>query len=182
MIEIPLSAAVEIAGSAEAFHAAVWAHRAALEAHRLGPPGEAAPFAPALLDALVERVPDINPIVAERQADRFVVADFEIVDDTPPPPTLAERKAALLHALQLAAQAAREAIISPARLQLLNFDVADALAVSEDNRAPAQVAAIGLWTAYNLRCGEIARNAARAAVAIEDLTEATIDGYKLPAL
>lgn len=92
MIQIPLSTAVAIAGSAEAFAAAARAHRAALEAHRLGEPGVPAPLAHELLDALVLRVPDANPVIAERKADQFVVAQYTIVEDTPIEP---EKKKAL---------------------------------------------------------------------------------------
>jgi len=81
MIDIPLS----LVGSAEAFAVAVESHRADLEAHRLGKPGIPAPTAPRLhdlVDQVVLRVPDTGP-VADRGPDRFVVAAYRIVDDTP---------------------------------------------------------------------------------------------------
>jgi hypothetical protein len=81
MIRIPLS----LAGSAEAFAAAVAAHRAALEAHRLGPAGVAVPIAHELVEALIACVPDSGP-VAERGPDRFEIVPYEIFDDTPVAP------------------------------------------------------------------------------------------------
>lgn len=183
MIQIPLSAVVAIAGSAEAFTAAVAAQRDELEAHRRGKPGIAAPLHHELIDQLVQRIPDTGP-VAERKPDQFVVAPFEIIDDTPPPPpppTLAERKVVLLQSLYTAVAAARDAVLSPARLQLLNLDVTDALVIVEEKRSPAQLKAIELLTAYDSRSSDIARAAARAMVDIEDLTEASIDRYQLPA-
>lgn len=81
MIEIPLSKA----GSAEAFAAALEAHRADLEAHRVGKPGVPAPVADELLDALIMRVPDAGP-VAERGPDKFEIAPYAIIDDTPRAP------------------------------------------------------------------------------------------------
>jgi len=81
MIEIPLSKI----GSAEAFAAALEAHRADLEAHRLGQPGAPAPIADELVDALILRVPDAGP-VAERGPDKFVIAPYRIIDDTPVAP------------------------------------------------------------------------------------------------
>lgn len=83
MIEVPLS----IAGSAEAFAAALEAHRSAVETHMMGKPGRPAPVAPhQLIHDLVQRVPDTMPIVASRGPDKIVVGAYKIVDDTPRSP------------------------------------------------------------------------------------------------
>ena len=87
-IEIPLSAVVAIAGSAEVFALELERHRAGLEAHRLGSPGVAAPVPHELIDALIRRVPDTHPDVAARKPDQFVIAPYKIVDDTPVDPAL----------------------------------------------------------------------------------------------
>lgn len=84
MIEIPLSTAVAIAGSAEALIASIETHRANIESHTMGKPGKPAPVAHDLIAALVKRVPAPGPI-AERGPDRIVIAPYRIIDDTPKP-------------------------------------------------------------------------------------------------
>ena len=180
MIQIPLSLAVAIAGSAEAFKTALLAHRDQLEAHRNGKPGNAAPQQHDLIDLLVERIADSHPIVAERKPDRFVIADYEIVDDTPPAPTLEHRKNALLAELQAAAVSARDALLQPAKANLLALDAAQASALPEANRSPAQRATIDAYSAFAGACSDIQHAVARVAVEIEDLTEATIENFKIP--
>lgn len=81
MIRIPLSQS----GSADAFAAALEAHRADLAAHRVGKPGEPAPVAHELLDSLIIRKPQAGP-VADRGPDEFVIAPYEIYDDSPKTP------------------------------------------------------------------------------------------------
>lgn len=121
------------------------------------------------------RVPRGDPL-----PDAFQIAPYEVVDDSPPPPSLEERKGILLRALQNAAANIQNAILSPARAKMLDIDVAEALSTSA--RTPAQVAAIAAYTAFQARCVEIQRNAAVAAVEIEDLTERTIGAWKVPSL
>lgn len=77
MIQIPLSQV----GNPAAFAAALEVHRVALESHRVGKPGVAAPVAHPLLDCLVARVPRGDPL-----PDAFQLLAYEIVDDTPKPP------------------------------------------------------------------------------------------------
>ena len=81
MIRIPLSAV----GDAAAFSAALEAHRAAVEAHMMGKPGQPAPVARELIVSLIKRVPDDGP-VAGRGPDRILIEDYEIFDDTPVSP------------------------------------------------------------------------------------------------
>lgn len=181
MIQIPLSRIP----SPEEFAAAAEAHRAALEAHRLGPAGVPQPRCDELVEAVVERVPDPNPKVAERGPDRFVVAPYEIVDDRPNAPaphvpTLPERKALLAIELHQAAAAALAARLSPARARLLALDAGQAMAVPEGARTPAQTASIEAWTAYNSAAADIQRRSAEIEIMIEDLTEASIAGFSLP--
>src|SRR4051794_23279550 len=82
MIQIPLSS---IDGDISGFAAALEAHRGAVEAHMMGKPGVPAPRAHPLIAALVTRVPDVGP-VADRGPDKIVIAEHEILDDTPPAP------------------------------------------------------------------------------------------------
>lgn len=177
VVQIPLS----LSGPADVFAATLEAHRAALAAHRIGKPGYAAPRAVELVDSLVARVPASGP-VATRGPDTFQIVPYEIVDDTPPPPTLEQTKAVLLNALHAAANMARDAILSPARAKLLALQVGDALAIPETSRSPAQVAAIEAYMAFQSRCVEIDRNVTVAHVEIEDLDAAGVNTWKVPAL
>jgi hypothetical protein len=173
--------------SEEDFHAAVAACRAALEAHCLGPAGRPVPMYDEAVEAVITRVPQEGP-VATRGPDQFVVQDYEIFDDAPPQPplppplTLEQRKQLCLMDLHVAAQAARDAVLSPARAQLLNFDVSDAMAVPEQQRSLAQLKAIEAFTAFSSRCADIARNVALAQVEIEDLTDVSIGLWRIPQL
>jgi hypothetical protein len=128
-------------------------------------------------------VPDKGP-VAERGPDRFIIADYDIFDDTPPsppPPTLDQRKQALAVQLHQAAAAARATMISPARLQLLQLDYSAAIATPESARSPADIAVIAAMNAFQDRCVEIDRVVAVAAVDLEERTEANVDAFRLPA-
>lgn len=188
MISIPRSRIFSERIKSEAdFHAAVQACRAAFEAHCLGPPDRPVPMFDDAVEAVVARISQEGP-VASRGPDQFIVQEYEIFDDAPPeppappPPSLEQRKAILVMDLHTAAQAARDAVLSPARAQLLNLDVSEALAVPEQQRSPAQHKMIEAFTAYNSRCADIARNVALAQVEIEDLTEGSIGSWRIPPL
>lgn len=172
-------------GSAAEFAAALELHRAGLEAHRLGEPDQVAPIAHELLDSLVLRVPDPSTgPVEERAPDQFVIAPYEIVDDTPAPPaapSLADRKRDLLVQLELAARDAANEFLSPGRARLVSIEARDAMAFPEGKRSAAHAGAIELYSSYCSRLADIERVVARAAVAIEDLTEATIGSWAAPA-
>lgn len=179
MKQVPLS----LVGSAAEFAAALERHRADLEAHRLGEPDQAAPIAHELVGSLVLRLPDTGP-VAERAPDQFTIAPYEIVDDTPAPPavpSLADRKRDLLVQLELAARDAANEFLSPGRARLVSIDARDAMAVPEGKRSAANAGAIELYSSYCRRLADIERVVARGAVAIEDLTEATIGSWAAPA-
>ena len=176
-VHIPLSQI----GDAAAFRAKVEAHRAALAAHRSGKPGIGAPQADQLVDSLVLRVPGTGP-VATRGPDEFEVRPYEIVDDTPPPPSLAERKATLLGELHRTEQATRNAILSPGRANLLTLTANEAMNTPEAARSPDQAAAIAAYVAFQSRSVEISHNAAVAQIEIEDLTEADVVNWKVPSL
>lgn len=180
-IKIPLSQI----GSAQAFADRLEAHRAALADHRIGEPGQPAPIAAAdhdLIDALILRVPESGP-VDTRGPDRFEIAPYEIVDDTPAepePPTLAQRKQALLIELHNAGQAAIDKTVSPARARLLGMQYADTQKKAKNKRTVAEKATVKQFSTYVTRAGEINRVITLAAVAIEDLTEKNIHDWKPP--
>lgn len=167
--------------SPAAFAAALEAHRAALADHRIGEPDIPAPIAHELLDQLILRVPESGP-VETRGPDRFEIAPYEIVDDRPPPPTLTVRKQALLSELNSAAQAARAKVLSPARAHLLSLEYAAAGVKSKSKRAAGDRDAIKKFEAYSQRTAGINQAVAAAAVAIEELTEKTINNWTVPAL
>lgn len=171
--QVPLSQS----GPAAAFAASLEAYCADLEAHRAGPAGFAAPTAHPLLDSLVKRVPRGDPL-----PDAFELLPYEIFDDTPPPPTLQDKQAALLADLVTAAKATRDAILSPARVNLLNISAGEAMSVTEETRTPDQVAAIAAYVAFQARLNEINTNAAHAAVEIEELDDAGVASWKVPSL
>lgn len=172
-LSIPLS----VVGDTTAFQSALVSHCAALEAHAAGPASVPAPVSIPLLDALVMRVPRGDPL-----PDAFQIAPYEILDDSPPPPSLEERKAALTAELNAAAASIQNAILSPGRAKLLDIDVTESISVPNRVRSPDQIAAIAAFTAFRSRCVEIQRNAAVAAIEIEDLTERTIGAWKVPSL
>lgn len=175
MISIPLSKV----GSAAEFAAAVEAHRSDVEKHLAGEPGVPAPTHDPLIESLIVRTAAKGP-VAKRGPDKITIAPYEIVDDTPPPPTIEQRKEALLMQVQNAAFAARNAGLSPARQQLLALDIGDALGTKEEDRTAAQKAAVELNASFVARCAAINRVAVLASIEIEDLTAETIDGWKPP--
>lgn len=177
-IQIPLSRV----GSADAFAAAVESYRADLADHRTGAEGQPAPIAHELIDSLILRIPQAGP-VESRGADRFEIAPYEIVDDTPPPPappTLADRKRALLLELHTTAQAAIDKVLSPARARLLALDYNAAISVPKSKRNARQKAAVAKFETYNAGAGVIQHAVALAAVTIEDLTETTINDWTVP--
>lgn len=81
MIDVPLS----LVGNADAFAAAIEAHRADVEAHMMGKPGVPAPVGHELIALLVQRVPDVGP-VADRGPDKIIIAPYRVIDDTPVSP------------------------------------------------------------------------------------------------
>lgn len=179
MIQIPLSQIK----SPEAFRAALDAHRTALAEHRVGEPDQPAPIAHELLDQLIQRVPESGP-VESRGPDRFEIVPYEIVDDTPPPPvppTLAERKQALLIELNAAGQAAVDKLLSPARARLLGIEYGDAARKPVGKRTAGEKAAVKKFTAFSDKAVKINRAVAVAAVALEDVTESTIKDWTVPA-
>lgn len=178
MIQIRLSQ-IE---SPEAFAGALEAHRVALTDHCLGEPDQAPPIGHELLDQLIRRVPDSGP-VEDRGPDRFEIAPYEIVDDTPPAPpvpTLAQRKHALLIELHGAGQAAIDKVLSPARARLLSMEYGDAALKAKNRRTAADKATIARFTAFSTRGAEVNRAVARAAVAIDELTDTDINDWTIP--
>jgi hypothetical protein len=146
---------------------AVEAFRQAKLKHRFT--GDVAPSAPALIESALRRVQ------TEGQADDFV-ADYEIIDDIPVP-TLAERKAALVAAIRAAEAAALARIISPARERLQGLDLSAVYAKPESERSEADRALLAKAVAIAARKDIVHRHGATQEIAVEELTEATLDGW-----
>jgi hypothetical protein len=150
----------DYAGEVENFRQARLAHRFT---------GDVAPTAPALIERAVRRVQTAG------QADDFV-ADYAVVDDVPVP-TLAERKTALTGAIRAAEAAALTNLISPARERLLHLDLNAVHARPEALRSDADRTLLAKAAAIAARKAIIHRHAATQEIAVEELTDATIDGW-----
>jgi hypothetical protein len=150
----------DYAGEVEKFRQARLAHRFT---------GDVAPTAPALIERAIRRVQ------TEGKADDFV-ADYIIIDDIPVP-TLAERKAVLSGAIRSAEAAALTRLISPARERLLTLDLTAVQAKPEALRSDADRALLAKAAVIAARREIIHRHAATQEIAVEELTDATIDGW-----
>lgn len=156
------------------FEGAVDAHIAALEAHRFTE-GEAAPAPPhPLVEAAIGRK---QYPVEDRRPDDFVRA-YEVIDDTPPPPTLEERKQALANEAMQGAAKARAVITPPLKANHWSHQLADALAVDEKKRTPEQHAAVLEHGERQKRLDAVHRHLAKLCSDIHDLDETTIETWK----
>jgi hypothetical protein len=160
--------------------------------------GEMAPCAPhPYVEAAVKRVPgSIEP----PRADEFV-ADYEIVDDSPPPKSLDQRKTELAGKVGLMANEAMAQIIPPLKHRLWEMEHARIqqdlamvkplenetrelwLARALDAIKQASPADHASFTAHEIRKAKLAaiiRHMAICESDIHDLTEATIDAWSVP--
>jgi hypothetical protein len=146
----------------------------AAKKHHQTTEGQPAPGAPhQMVEAAVKRVPgSIDP----PRADEFV-ADYEIVDDTPPAPSLDQRKSALAMDVQQQAQVAIDKIRPPLKARLLAMDFSRAMAIEEAKRTPADKATIASYLDGNARIDAITYHLAKIEAQIHDLTEATIGDW-----
>jgi hypothetical protein len=160
------------------FAEAVEAHRLALIEHRQT--GNATPTADPRVEAAVRRI--IVPL-EEGRPDDFV-ADFEIIDDTPPPPeppTPADRRAQLLNKVQVAQAEAAAKVISPARARLLSMDVSRVYTKPADGRTPADDAIFAQHAAIQARLNALTYHTATLEVEIEELADDQLESWQMPA-
>ena len=108
-------------------------------------------------------------------ADDFV-ADYEVIEDMPVP-TLAERKQALVGTIRAMEAAALARIISPARERLMGLDINAVYLKPEAERTEADRALLERMSQLAARKEVVYRHSAVLEVAVEELTEATIDGW-----
>jgi hypothetical protein len=153
----------DYAGAVEAFRQAKLAHRFT---------GDIAPSAPAIIEHAVSRVQTPG------QADDFV-ADYEILEDIPVP-TLAERKQALVTTIRAMEATALAGIISPARGRLMGLDVNSVYLKPEAERTEADRALLERLSQISARKEVVHRHSVGLEIAVEELTDATIDGWTPP--
>jgi hypothetical protein len=156
------------------YAAAVEAFRQAKLDHRFTE-GEPAPAAIAIVEAAVKRVPQ------ENGPDDFV-ADYEIVDDLPPPPTLQERKRELTNQVHLQEMEAYIAVIPRGKRRLLEIQHREITGKPPEQRTAEDVAFLEDYDAKQSRIQAITKAGAILEAQIEDLTEETIAGWRMPEL
>lgn len=132
--------------------------------------GDVAPSAPAIIEQAVRRVP------VQGQADDFV-ADYEIIEDITVP-TLTDKKAALVGAIRTMEATALATIISPGRERLMGFDLNAVYAKPEAARSDADRALLAKAADIAARKQVLQRHGAELEVAVEELTDASIDGWQ----
>lgn len=137
----------------------------AKELHRFT--GNAAPTADGLVEQAVKRV---QYPIEEKKPDDFV-ADYEIEDDTPPSPTLAERKATMISESRQQEQNDIAALMPAGKVRLLQMNAHRAMQVPEKDRSLEQLNFIEQLNGINKRVADIQYAAAQREAAIEDISE-----------
>lgn len=197
-IEIPLS---QLGEHREAFEKDVSDFIEALKAHA-HTEGAPAPTAQALVEASVLRVRhpteglhqpmrtrvtdegetitephgDPIPFVSSEQPDDFL-PNYKIVDDTPPPPTLDERKLKLAGALENEAHKITADLSPPLKRRFWELQYGEAVAVDVAQRSADQKATVAKYEARTVKVNAVYRHLAQMHSAIHDLTEETFDGW-----
>lgn len=161
----------------ENFEELVKQHIEALEKHRFTK-NVPAPVADSLVEAAIIRVQ--HP-PKERQLDEFK-ANYEIIDDTPPPPSLREKKAKLIRQVEERETYLIEEFAVPAgKVRSHSIKFVDIL-----NRGgpqtPEEEAFMAESRERTAKLDKINRNVAEVMSAIEDLTEDNIDSFVVPEL
>jgi hypothetical protein len=135
--------------------------------------GVPAPAAHPAVEAAVRRIPG-----SKTQPDDFV-ADYEILDDMPPPPTLDEKKAALAQQYLGQAVAMVEGITPPLKKRMMGFQLSDAHARKAAGTATdSDDAIIAQHQDLSKKHDAIWRHLAQIESQIDDLTADQIDVWK----
>jgi hypothetical protein len=117
------------------------------------------------------------------ERDDFV-ADYTIVDDTPPPPTLDEKKAMLADEVMRNANVLASQIIPPLKRKLFDFQISDAYAAISRAKASGQEpsdadkATIAEHETRTAKIDAVYRHVAALESQIHDLTEDQIDVWQ----
>lgn len=159
----------------EGFENAVKKHIARLKAANFEH-NKPRPTADPLVEQSIKRVPGGKDKPDDYQAD------YEIVDDinTVPERSLDEKKRLWHDALIHAEVAAKNAVIPQRKVRLVNLAFSAALNVAEDVRSDADKKTIADHQEMVKKMQDIELIAATAESEIEDLTDATVDNWKLP--
>lgn len=151
------------------FAAAIKEHIKALQAHQMEV-DTAAPTAHPLVERAIFRAR------APGQPDTFV-PNYEVIDDTPPKPTLEERKDQLERSVHDGSHAAIRNLMPARKYLLLNVVAQQAYGVEPAARTPQQKIAIVAKEQYDAAVAAVHRHVAGQLFDIEDLTEETVDGW-----
>ncbi len=169
--QIPLSEINRLGATVEQFGAGVERFVQALRDHRFTT-GKPAPFAEPTIEAAVRRVPASEP----GQPDDFV-ADYVVIDDLPPPPappTLAERKRAIIAKVREAEYTVSQAVLPLGKQRLADLDWLRISGIDEDRRSPEDVARLAQINRKRAAVRTIEVTAAHIESDIEDATDGTI--------
>jgi hypothetical protein len=130
------------------------------------------------VEAAVRRIPG-----TKNTPDDYV-ADYQLVDDRPPPPTILDKKRKLLAQLAANEYNLLESILPTAKRRLQFIKVHDLQTAITDGTIinPEEQQFLEDESKRNARFQAIDRKAATAMAEIEDLTDANIDAYQLPPL
>jgi|SRR5882724_6973010 len=132
---------------------------------------------PTAVHPLIERA--VRRIQIQGQPDKYV-ADYVVIDDTPQPPSLEDKKNKLMSDLRFAENAAMEKVLPARKIRLAHIKYADALSLDESVRTATHQEDIDLIGKVQGIREHYALIAAQAEAEIEDLTEQTIDSWQLP--
>lgn len=157
------------------FEKAVAAYVQELQDHRFTEDAAAPSVPHPLVAAAVSRKQ--HPIEDEKPDD--FVADYEIVDDTPPKPSLDERKVAMANEVTRRANELLTAITPPLKAGLWNFQVSDAMITEESARTDTQKAVLDAHEIRRKQGNAIHRHLAQLHSDIHDLpTEEALDAWQ----
>lgn len=147
------------------FESAVASYIAALEEHRFV--GNAAPTALSIVEQAVRRV---QYPIGDGKPDDFV-ADYEIYDDTPPPPSLEERKQRMRAESSMLELQEIDALMPQGKRRLLEMRASEAYMVPEDGRTLEQKQLIQTFEALGASMRAIHMAAAHREAEIDDLND-----------
>lgn len=148
--------------------------------------GQAAPSAPhQMVEDAVRRVPAPVELLKDGKTsphtspDDFV-ADYQIEDDSPPPPTIAEKRSAIAAGVNAEANALTEQIMPRLKQKLFGLQFNEAFSVPEDKRTPEQHATIAAHNDRMQKAHAIFRHVAEVESQIHDLPDDMVDVWKAP--
>lgn len=157
--------------SAETYAAQVEEYRQARLAHRFTV-NVPAPSAPAFIEAAVRRVPQSGA------PDDFV-ADFEIIDDRLPAPSLEERRRSLIADISAEEGRRLDALMPSGKLRLLQMQATLAAKKAPPDRSPEEADALARFEHVMARMEAITLHAATLMAAVDDLAEGEIDAFHI---